>query len=103
MSYRRYRVSFFPFNPAISLAVHQNGAGGGSVHASQQVQHRSFPCAAGADDDAQFALFHLEIHAIQRMNSAITTGIDPGYIFEFNICHLISPSITAIYCLPHKL
>ena len=68
-----------------------------------EIIQTAYDRAAGADDDAQLALFHLEIHAVQRMNSAIAAGIDPGYIFEFNICHLFSPSITAIYCFPHKL
>ena len=59
---------------AQTLAQEIQMAGRWCIDAADQVEHRGFACAVGADEREHLALAHIEAHAIDRQHAAKANG-----------------------------
>ena len=69
------------------LAVKQDLAGGGTVHAADDVHQRGLAGAGGAHDGHPLPVVHLHAHIVQRVKATV----DFGYIFQFKQAHVYPP------------
>ena len=68
-------------------AVDRHPAGGGGVHAAQDVEYRRFARAAGPQNDGVFPLRYGKADVVYRPNGCPSHGVLPHHMFQLDPCH----------------